>query len=577
MMQSAASCPQHRLALASFRQGRRRSLPSTGRRLRLVLGLAVAFGLLGPLLAFAAGPHHHITAARSTRVGCRAEGLVGRDGEDALWVPNQRLVETIEKLGGRVTKADVLERGVAAAGLERELLQIARASGAGLEVNTKGELLFNFPKDLSAVLSSKNLAAQAQQVVQTVGPWVSYGGRILFGVSLLATVAILYSAVLVLLTANVSEKQDSRGNRQTFVSQNSFSLWFGEDLFWWLTPRPYGYYNYYGGGYGGYLWGLPEQPPPKLSFFESVFSFVFGDGDPNEKLLGETRWQLIGETIAQSGGSVIAEQLAPYLDPPSKDLSPEDEQKAVDKAMLPVLLRFKGRPEVTPNGSIVYIFPELQESRAAGELIVGNLSAKEMKQRLAAMGRTTTAVERSEIIEDYRRALQDIRAKSKSAPAFLQEREQKFSEADEGQIGACIAYGAFALLATLFFGSQILTGKALILARYYPVVGLLTNGFPWLLGYTAAFLGIPAWRYSKLEATNLEIQARNNWRAQQAEKLKRQSSWLVQRLQEAAQWAMGRRSFGSSVYNSAEDASKREQKSAAEDLKAFDQLLDRPR
>ncbi|KAL9315636.1 hypothetical protein ACSQ67_016637 [Phaseolus vulgaris] len=51
----------------------------------------------------------------------------------------------------------------------------------------------------------------------------------------------------------------------------------------------------------------------KMNFIESVFSFVFGDGDPNQGI-EEERWKLIGQYIASNGGVVAAEELAPYLD-----------------------------------------------------------------------------------------------------------------------------------------------------------------------------------------------------------------------------------------------------------------------
>merc|ERR1712137_488581 len=114
-------------------------------------------------------------------------------------------------------------------------------------------------------------------------------------------------------------------------------------MFSWLSPRPYGYYNS-----GGYMYSA--APPPKMSFFESVYSFVFGDGDPNKQIREERRWQLVAEAIAESGGSVVAEQVAPFLDPPK--WNGVDEQRALDQAMLPVLLRLRGRPEVGPEGDI---------------------------------------------------------------------------------------------------------------------------------------------------------------------------------------------------------------------------------
>jgi hypothetical protein len=48
-------------------------------------------------------------------------------------------------------------------------------------------------------------------------------------------------------------------------------------------------------------------------FFESVFSYVFGDGNPNANI-EQQRLQLLASVIRSSGGTVTAEHLAPYLD-----------------------------------------------------------------------------------------------------------------------------------------------------------------------------------------------------------------------------------------------------------------------
>jgi hypothetical protein len=94
-----------------------------------------------------------------------------------------------------------------------------------------------------------------------------------------------------------------------------------------------------------------------MNFFESVFSFVFGDGDPNEGL-EDLRWKSIGECISNKGGVVSAEELAPFLDVP-----PYSEDTQTDESfVLPVLLRFDGHPEVDDKGNILYRFPSLQRT-----------------------------------------------------------------------------------------------------------------------------------------------------------------------------------------------------------------------
>lgn len=505
-------------------------------------------------------------AERGARAAGRSAAGAG-DKEFNLWVPNQKVIEAIQQAGNRVTKADVLEKGVAAAGLERELLQLAKSTGASLIVNDKGELLYDFPSDIGGALRNGNAAARLQQVVQTVMPWLSWGGRVAFGASLLVTVAVLYSAVLILISSRTSDREDQNGNRTSFVSMNSFDVWFGADILSWFLPRPYGYSYYYDGYY--------ER---KMSFFEAIFSFVFGDGDPNVQLREEKRWQLIGERISKSGGAIVAEQVAPFLDPPPKPIDdPYEQRKYLDKAMLPVLLRFKGRAEVTSEGDIAYVFPELQESRAANELAISDVPTAELKRRLESMGRPTSAVERPEIASAYLQAVEDTERSrsylSTRTQDQLNERERKFSEAEEGQLLMAGGYGAFALLATLFLGSQIQTGKALILAKVFPIVGLVVKGFPLLLGYSLLFLGIPLVRFLRLGAQNAEIQQRNSWREERSQALDRPDSSLRARIAGAGGWAQKLKAFGKSIFDSSQPASKREEQVVADELRAFDQKL----
>ena len=53
-----------------------------------------------------------------------------------------------------------------------------------------------------------------------------------------------------------------------------------------------------------------EQERP-LTFLEAVFSFLFGDGSPNEDF-EMRRWHAIGSAIASNKGIIIAEQVEPY-------------------------------------------------------------------------------------------------------------------------------------------------------------------------------------------------------------------------------------------------------------------------
>ena len=84
---------------------------------------------------------------------------------------------------------------------------------------------------------------------------------------------------------------------------------------------------------------------------------------------------------------MIAEQLAPFLDVPvPKDPTgysfsavggPEGGSAVVDESfVLPVLTRLNGRPEVTPDGNIIYVFPDLMTSAGTTvAMVVGKPAA----------------------------------------------------------------------------------------------------------------------------------------------------------------------------------------------------------
>ena len=102
-----------------------------------------------------------------------------------------------------------------------------------------------------------------------------------------------------------------------------------------------------------------------MSLPEAFFSFVFGDGDPNSALRA-ARVRALAGVIRQNGGAVVAEQLAPYLDPP-RNTARGDERNIDESWVLPACLELGGRPEVGDDGTIVYVFDELTVSALASE------------------------------------------------------------------------------------------------------------------------------------------------------------------------------------------------------------------
>lgn len=511
-----------------------------------------------------------------------SRGLSTSDSELRGWTPREDVLAAVESFDGIVTKSDVLSKGADAAGLEKELLTLARACGANLQVSARGEIVFRFPRKVREVLENENKALRHIQFRQKAMRWSTWAGRVAFGLSFLATVSVVYAAALLLISTTVSKNSSSSDDKNSVVSVDFLRYCFGSDFLDMFLPRPYGFYMRYSPV--GHLYGLSVQPPPKMSFVESGFSFVFGDGDPNEQLLAQERWQLIAEVIANSGGAVVAEQLAPYLDRPPA-LSPTGEgvggARGLDAAMLPVLLRFDGSPKVSDEGDIVYVFPGIQNQTAARRLAMQSMSEAELRQRLEGLslnGGIPQSVTRVELEDAYCQAL----GRGRRQEDFLREAKVKFSEASPEQRFSWMAYGLFAFVGTLFIGSQISSGKAVALAKHFPIMKLVVRNYTLLFGYTAAFLGIPLLRRWWLNKQNLAIQQRNSWRERQAQRLAKPLDALKRRLEAASAF---RRSEGDAdaemaanqlVYDSSAPPSKAWQQNEESALQSFDRKLGKP-
>ena len=127
----------------------------------------------------------------------------------------------------------------------------------------------------------------------------SYLARVTFGTTLVASIAIVYTAIAALLSnRDDRDRRDDRGGGgggMFFGPRMYFSPF---DVFWYFDP-----YYYERRAYNAAREGVKD-----MNFFEAVFSFVFGDGDPNKDFEAK-RWALAGLAIQKSGGVVAADQV----------------------------------------------------------------------------------------------------------------------------------------------------------------------------------------------------------------------------------------------------------------------------
>jgi hypothetical protein len=252
------------------------------------------------------------------------------------------------------------------------------------------------------------------------------------------------------MTASSDRDNDNRSS-----NSRGFNFFFFPDLFWYFSPN--------------YDDNRQERQREKgenseMNFLEAVFSFLFGDGDPNANL-EERRWEEIGAVISNNQGAVVAEQIAPYLD----DIG-EKYQQEYEDYMLPVLVRFNGFPQVSSEGQIVYYFPELQVRASK-------------KQR-------------------------------RSVSEYLHEFAWRFSAASSGQIMLSAGLGGVNFVGALILGN-LLTKNA-VAAQIGGLVAFTQGIYGLLLAYGTGFLAIPLIRYFWINWRNDQINNRNHQRQERA-------------------------------------------------------------
>ncbi|BCL38043.1 hypothetical protein [Nostoc sp. MS1] len=388
--------------------------------------------------------------------------------------PNPTIMQAVEKLGYRVTVGDVAtQSGLNLAEAGQGLLALASDAGGHLQVAETGDVVYLFPRNFRDILRNKYLKLRLQARWQKIWGILFYLIRISFGIYLIASIALITIAIILIITAmNSSNNNNDRSSN----SSGSWGFFYFPDLFWYFSP------NY---GYSAPQRRRSRHDSSEMNFFEAIFSFLFGDGNPNANL-EERRWQEIATVIRSNRGAVVAEQIAPYLN----DIG-EVYQQEYEDYMLPVLLRFNGQPSVSPEGQIVYYFPELQVRASKKQL--------------------------------------------QPASVYLEEFPWRFSAASSGQVMLSAGLGVVNLVGAVILGGLLADGT--VVARAGSFVAFVQGIYWVLLAYGIGFLGVPLIRHLWIKWRNRKIAARNRDRLNRARILASPDAALHQKILYASQFA----------------------------------------
>jgi hypothetical protein len=400
----------------------------------------------------------------------------------------KQVIKAIGDLGRRVTAADVATKtGLPLLVAQQELNKVASETSGHLLVGNTGDIVYSFTPGFSNAYLARGMKAALLGFTAQLFAVLYYIVRISFGVALIASLVIGFVALIAICLALMfgtrgSDDRDRDGGMNfdwIFSGGGGFHFSFWDwmvlrDILWWNTWNSPTYVPQY-------RYDRPTvRQKPKSNFLLNCFSFLFGDGDPNEGL-DEKRWQVIAHVIKHNNNVVTAEQLAPYTgaDPKNED------------AVLPVLVRFNGRPEVTASGHIVYVFEGLQTSAA--------------ETQLAAV-----------------------------PPQYLQEFPWKFSNTDDGDLLPVYIVAGLNL-------AVVYTVWKLLLTTPFGTIPYAMLTFSIMLGYAVAFIAIPLWRAVFNALRNKRIDARNIKRFQYAQVVQHPSDELLKKLGEAREYKLKER------------------------------------
>ncbi|MEA5533115.1 hypothetical protein [Crocosphaera sp. XPORK-15E] len=396
------------------------------------------------------------------------------------------IMKSVEQLGYRVTVGDVAAQAGLNVNLAQQgLLALASDAAGHLQVAESGEIVYLFPQDFRTILRNKYWKLRLKETWDKIWKVLFYLIRISFGIILIASIILMVIAIAVIIIGINSSKEgndrDSSGSRGGgFGGGGIFFLPNFSNLFLIFSPD----YRYQRYGYSSSSRSQTSKPSSDLNFLEAIFSFLFGDGDPNYNL-EERRWQAIGTVIRNNKGSIVAEQVAPYLD------NINQSNRETEDYILPVLTRFNGTPEVSPEGEIIYYFPELQ------------VTVQEQTQ--------------------------------KSLASYLREKLYRFSEASSSQIMLGIGLGALNFILALVLGSFLKSPE--LVAQFGGFIAFINSIYWVLLGYAIAFLGVPLIRYFWVQGKNSKIEDRNKQRQERNKLLEEKDKTLKQKLAYARQFA----------------------------------------
>jgi hypothetical protein len=273
------------------------------------------------------------------------------------------LVSTLKKQRGGMTIADMAAATALPLAVIRELIpRAADEYRARLEVTESGEIRYSFPRGFSSRYRSPGAVLErfAGKARDALARFLAAAFKVWIMVMLVGYFAlfllIALAAVVFVFAASASSSNNRNGRR------NSDGEIGGAYLFprlidmvfrFWFYSHLFGSGNRDRGAYSR----RSRRDGDGRPLYKQIFSFVFGDGDPNAGWAEREAREVIAYLRGRKGVIALPEFMA---------LTGLEPIRA-EREILVYCARYGGMPEATENGTVVYRFdPLLPAARQNG-------------------------------------------------------------------------------------------------------------------------------------------------------------------------------------------------------------------
>jgi hypothetical protein len=263
-----------------------------------------------------------------------------------------KVIEAFRKQQRGATVADIVAKTALPLQTVRDLVpQAADEYSARLEVTESGEILYSFPRGF--ISKYRGFKARLGRFLEKAGKGLKLAAQALFKVWIMVMLVgyfvlfmvIALGALMLSVAVSSSSSSNNRSSRGhgggiggMYFASSVFNMiiriWFYSELTKSMDSR----------------WtGAADKRPKGKPLYKAIFSFVFGDGDPNADWDSREKQAVIAYLQANAG--VIS--LPEFMTLTGKD-SAEAEERIVAYCA-----EFGGMPEATEDGTVAYRFDEL--------------------------------------------------------------------------------------------------------------------------------------------------------------------------------------------------------------------------